>query len=124
MNAWGYILIGGIFETLWAVCLKMTNGFTDNIWLIPTLVFIATSTLLLNKGLVMKVPAGTGYSVWVGIGAIGSLIVGVVFLSDHLKLIHYICLAVLIIGIIGMQIEENRVKAQEAAEHVAQEEDP
>ena len=74
--AWLWILLGGVFETGWASGMKMSNEFTDIPWTIATLVMIVISVLLLNKGLKAGLPMGPCYAVWVGIGAIGSIIVG------------------------------------------------
>ncbi|MFA6804606.1 MAG: multidrug efflux SMR transporter [Candidatus Methanomethylophilaceae archaeon] len=108
MNPWTYIAIGGLFETGWAITLKMSNGFTDWIWLIPTAVLLVISTLLLNKGLVASLPAGSAYSVWVGIGAIGSLIAGLILFNDSLTVSKMICVVLIIAGVIGIEHEHGK----------------
>lgn len=103
-SAWGWILVGGILETLWASGMKMSDGFTDIPWTVFTLVFIVCSTLCLNKGLKSGLPMGICYAVWVGIGAVGSIIVGNLFFGDDMNLLGWFFLAVVIIGILGLNI--------------------
>lgn len=105
MNAaWLWILLGGVFETVWAGGMKMSDGFTDLAWTAVTVVFIALSTLCLNKGLKSGLPMGICYAVWVGIGAVGSVIVGNLFLGDSLNILGWAFLAVIIVGIVGLNL--------------------
>lgn len=106
MNPWIFVLIGGLFETGWAICLKMSNGLTDLIWLIPTAILLVVSVLLLNKGLIGGISAGSGYSVWVGIGAIGSLIMGLILFDEVLSLLKVIFIAFILVGVIGIEKEQ------------------
>lgn len=108
-SPWAYVLIGGVFETAWAVTIKLLDGFNAMEWLIPTIVFILCSTLLLNKGLSMGLPAGPSYSVWVGIGAIGSLVAGVTIFNDVMTAVKMLPIALILIGVVGIQHEQNKV---------------
>ncbi len=104
VNPWIPVLAGGMFETVWAYTMKLSHGFTDPLYAVLTLAFLFVSTGLLNVGLKMGLPVGTGYAVWVGIGAIGSVAVGMAVFGDMLSMLGFVFLAMLIIGVIGMNL--------------------
>ncbi len=103
-TAWLWVLLGGVFETGWATGMKMSQQFTDIPWTIATLIMIVISTLLLNKGLKSGIPMGPCYAVWVGIGAIGSIMVGLVIFGEMLNILGWAFLAVLVIGVLGLNM--------------------
>ena len=103
-TAWLWVLLGGVFETGWATGMKMSQQFTDIPWTIATLIMIVISTLLLNKGLKSGIPMGPCYAVWVGIGAIGSIMVGLVVFEEMLNILGWAFLAVLVIGVLGLNM--------------------
>ncbi len=105
-SPWIYVLAGGLFETAWAITIKLMDGFRSPEWLVPTAVFLLISTLLLNKGLKAGLPAGPSYSVWVGIGAVGSLIAGVLLFGDPMTLAKAIPVALILVGVAGIQHEQ------------------
>ncbi len=74
--AWIYLVLAGMFEVAFTTCLKMSNNFTDRWWSVGFFVSITLSFLLLNKA-VQTIPMGTGYAVWTGIGAVGTVIIGI-----------------------------------------------
>ncbi len=103
-RGWLYIIAGGVAETVWATSMKMSNGFTDLIWLIPMLVFLAISLYLLNMGFRAGLPTGPCYAVWTAIGAVGAVIVGMVWLGDALNMVGWICLFMIIAGVVGLNL--------------------
>jgi len=108
MRAWILLFIAGLFETGWAVGLKYTDGFT-RIW--PTL---GTLTALLISMVILAVavrdlPIGTAYPVWVGIGAIGTVLYGLVFLNEPATLPRMLFVSLLIVSIIGLKITAGHV---------------
>ena len=97
--AWLYLLIAGLFEIVWAYCMKQSDGFT-RLWpSVATLGFMAVSFALLS--LAMKsLPMGTAYVVWTGIGADGAFVVGVVFLQEHLSPLRVLAALLVLAGLV------------------------
>lgn len=114
-SPWFYVIIGGLFETAWAVTIKLMDGFRSPEWLIPTAVFLLASTLLLNKGIKMGLAAGPSYSVWVGIGAIGSLIAGIILFKDPMTVMKILPVALILVGVAGIQHEQERIKEESSS---------
>ena len=99
---WIYLTIAGILEVVWASSLKYTDGFTKPLPSLLTLSAMTTSFILLAQAL-KTIPVGTGYVVWTGIGVIGTAIVGAVFLGESRDLSKFICISLIIIGIVGLR---------------------
>ena len=102
--AWLWVLVGGMFETVWAVFMKLSDGFTDIPYTILTVMFIFVSVYMLNRGLKLGMPIGPSYAVWVGIGAIGAVFSGMVLFGDMLNLYGWAFLSIVIAGIIGLNL--------------------
>lgn len=101
--AWFYLLLAGLFEVVWAIELKYTQGFTKLYPTIITLVAMLISFLLLSQSL-KTLPIGTAYTVWTGIGAVGTVIYGVFFLGEPATLIRLLCIGLIIVAIIGLKL--------------------
>jgi len=101
--AWVILVIAGLFEIGWAIGLKYTEGFT-RLW--PTvLTVLAMIISLCLLGIAMKsLPVGTAYSVWVGVGAVGTVILGIVLLGEPANAARLISVAFIIAGIIGLKL--------------------
>lgn len=102
-TAWIVLLVAGLFETGWAIGLKYTEGFT-RLWpSVATVISMAISLGLL--GLALKVlPVGTGYAVWVGIGAALTVAMGIVLFSEPATAGRMLSVALIIAGIIGLKL--------------------
>ena len=100
--AWIILVIAGLFEVGWAIGLKYTEGFT-RLW--PTVwTVLAMIISLWLLGIAMKsLPGGTAYSVWVGVGAVGTVILGIVLLGEPANAARLISVALIIAGIIGLK---------------------
>ncbi len=101
--AWVYILLAGLCEVGWAFGLKYTDGFTK-LW--PSLATVAgmiISFYLLSQAL-KTIPVGTGYAVWTGIGAAGTVVLGMVLLGEPRDLFRVVCLALILLGIAGLKL--------------------
>lgn len=100
--AWIILVVAGLFEVGWAIGLKYTEGFTrlwPTIW--TALAIVASLWLL---GIAMKsLPVGTAYSVWVGVGAVGTVVLGIVLLGEPANPARLISVALIIGGIIGLK---------------------
>lgn len=101
--SWLILVLAGLFEIAWAIGLKYTEGFT-RLWpTVGTVAAMAISVTLL--GIAMReLPVGTAYAVWVGIGAVGTVILGIVLLGDAASPGRLISLALIIAGIIGLKL--------------------
>jgi quaternary ammonium compound-resistance protein SugE len=101
--AWVYLLIAGLFEVVWAIGLKYTDGWS-RLWpSVGTLIAMAASVIFLS--LAMKVlPVGTSYAVWTGIGAIGTVILGIVLFAEPATAVRLGCVALILTGIVGLKL--------------------
>ena len=100
---WAILVVAGLFEVGWAIGLKYTQGFTrfwPTVW---TVLSMIVSVGLL--GLAMKaLPVGTAYSVWVGVGAIGTIIFGIVLFGEPASAGRLISVALILAGIVGLKL--------------------
>jgi quaternary ammonium compound-resistance protein SugE len=100
--AWIVLVVAGLLETGWAIGMKYTAGWSKPI---PSLLTVAA--MIVSMGLlgwaVNTIPIGTGYAVWVGIGATGAAILGIVLLGEPVTLPRMLFLALLIVSIIGLK---------------------
>lgn len=101
--AWVMLVIAGLFEMAWALLLKESHGLTRLVPTIGFVVFMILSMVLLAQAL-KSLPVGTAYAVWTGIGAAGTAIVGMIWLGESRDLLRIVSLAMLIAGIIGLQL--------------------
>lgn len=101
--AWVILVTAGLFEVGWAVGLKYTEGFT-RLWpTVGTVLAMVVSVWLL--GIAMKsLPVGTAYSVWVGVGAVGTVVLGIVLLGEPANAARLISVALIISGIVGLKL--------------------
>lgn len=101
--AWLYLILAGIFEIAWAILLKKNPGFNN--YLITTLTITFTLASFYFLSLAMKIlPLGTSYTVWTGIGALGTVIFGIIWLNEPKDLMRLGCIFLILIGIIGLKI--------------------
>jgi quaternary ammonium compound-resistance protein SugE len=101
--AWVVLVIAGLFEVAWAIGLKYTEGFTKTVPTILTVGAMIASLWLL--GIAMKtLPVGTAYAVWVGVGAVGTVILGIVLFGDPANAPRLISVALIVAGIVGLKL--------------------
>ena len=100
---WFILVIAGLFEIGWAIGLKYTEGFT-RLW--PTVATLAAMIVSIGLlGIAMRtIPVGTAYAVWTGIGTVGTVIFGIVLFGDSTAVLRLLCVALIIIGIIGLKL--------------------
>ena len=101
--SWIILLVAGLFEIGWAIGLKYTEGFT-RFW--PTVGTVAAMAISLGLlGIAMRaLPVGTAYAVWVGVGAVGTAILGIVLLGESASLGRLLSLALIVAGIVGLKL--------------------
>lgn len=101
--SWIILFFAGLFEVGWAVGLKYTDGFSR---LIPTALTIAAMAVSLGLlGLAMKeLPLGTAYAIWTGVGAVGTVIAGIILFGESMALFRLASVALIIAGLIGLKM--------------------
>jgi quaternary ammonium compound-resistance protein SugE len=100
---WVYLTIAGLFEVVWAIGLKYSQGFTKLIPSIVTVCGMIISFYLLALA-TKTLPIGTAYAVWTGIGALGTVILGILFFHEPLNLLRVVFLFFILIGILGLKL--------------------
>jgi quaternary ammonium compound-resistance protein SugE len=101
--AWFILFIAGLFEVVWAIGLKYSDGFT-RLWpSVFTIVSVIISMGLLAYSL-KYLPVGTAYAVWTGIGAVGTAILGIFLFNESKDFIRIFFIFLIIVGIVGLKI--------------------
>ena len=101
--SWLILFVAGLFEVAWAVGLKYTEGFTRPIPTALTVLAIITSMGLL--GLAMRnLPLGTAYAIWTGVGAVGTVIVGIVLFGESMAPVRLLIVALILCGLVGLKL--------------------
>ena len=100
---WIYLTIAGIFEIAWAIGLKYTEGFS-RLW--PSVWTVAAMILSLAfLGLALKtLPVGTAYAVWTGIGAVGTVLLGIYLFGEPATALRLACIGLILAGIVGLKL--------------------
>lgn len=113
--AWILLIIAGLFETVWVVSLKYSEGFTKLWPSVITIVAMAISIYLLAISM-KSLPLGAAYAVWTSIGAIGAVIFGVVFFGESRDLLKIVFIAMIIGGIVGLKVISSKESKSAEAE--------
>jgi quaternary ammonium compound-resistance protein SugE len=101
--SWIVLFFAGLFEVGWAVGLKYTEGFSRPL---PTALTIAAMLISLGLlGLAMKeLPLGTAYAIWTGVGAIGTVIAGIILFGESMALFRLVSVALILCGLVGLKL--------------------
>ncbi|AXH91198.1 DMT family transporter [Micromonospora aurantiaca (nom. illeg.)] len=101
--AWIVLVVSGLLETAWAIALDRSAGFTRPL---PSAVFAVTlvGSMAGLAYALRDIPVGTGYAVWVGIGAVGTALVGMLALGEPVNLPRVACLLLVVAGVIGLKL--------------------
>lgn len=101
--AWVYLILAGLFEIAWAVGLKQTHGWT-RLWPgVMTVMLMIVSFSFLSLAL-RSLPLGTAYAIWTGIGAVGTVCVGMVFFNEPRTVLRLVCIVMIVSGIVGLKL--------------------
>jgi quaternary ammonium compound-resistance protein SugE len=103
--AWIILLLAGLLEVGWAVGLKISDGLTR-----PLPAALTVATMIASMGLlaiaVRTLPLGTAYAVWTGIGAVGTVLLGIVLFDESVSPLRLACIGLIIAGIVGLHVAE------------------
>ena len=101
--SWIILFFAGLFEVGWAVGLKYTDGFTRPL---PTVLTVAAMAISLGLlGLAMKeLPLGTAYAIWTGVGAVGTVIAGIILFGESMALVRLASVALIVTGLVGLKV--------------------
>lgn len=102
-NPWFILLIAGLFEIVWAIGLKFSEGFTRTMPTLVTLVAALASFWLLAQAM-KGLPVGTAYAVWTGIGALGVATLGVVWFGEAVNLMRIAGIGLILTGIVALKL--------------------
>jgi quaternary ammonium compound-resistance protein SugE len=99
---WIVLVVSGVLETVWAAALSRSEGFSR---LVPSIVFVVALALsMLGLAYALRtIPVGTGYVVWVGIGAVGTALYGMVALGEPATTARLLCLVAIVGGVVGLK---------------------
>ena len=100
---WLVLILSGLLETVWAIALAQSAGFTR---LVPSALFLAAlAGSMVGLGYAVRtIPIGTGYAVWVGIGVAGTALVGMLFLDEPISVLRVLSLLLIFVGVIGLKV--------------------
>lgn len=99
---WIYLILAGLFELGFSSFLKLSEGLTKPLEILALITFGILSVLFMSKAM-QTIPMGTAYAVWTGIGALGTIILGVIFFKDPMSLGRLFFLGLLVFALIGLK---------------------
>lgn len=100
---WLMLLLAGIFEIIWAVAMKYSNGFSLIIPSVITVITYILSAIFLSFAL-KYLPLGVAYVMWVAFGIVGTTLLGILLFNEKLTLLQVICIIFIIIGVTGLKL--------------------
>lgn len=100
---WVFLITSGIVDVAWAASMKKADGFRDLVWSAISLVLLAVFVVLLTKALTV-LPVGNAYAVWTGIGAAGTVLVGMVLFGEPVSVARFAFIALIVAGIVGLNL--------------------
>jgi quaternary ammonium compound-resistance protein SugE len=101
--SWIYLVLAGVAEIFYAAAMPKTDGFTRMIPSVFCVAFIVVSMYLLSLA-TRTIPIGTAYAIWVGIGAVGTAVYGMIMLGEDKSILRILCFLLIICGIVGLKI--------------------
>lgn len=102
-QAWGVIVVSGVLEVCFAIAMKFSEGFTRPLFSVLSLLAATASVWLVGITLQL-LPVGTAYAVWAGIGAVGTAVVGMVFLGESADALRLVSMGLVVVGVVGLQL--------------------
>lgn len=103
---WIFLFTAGFFEIIWALALKLSNGFSRPLPTVVTVISLVLSMVFMAFSL-KSIPMGTAYAVWTGIGAVGTAILGMALFGEPKAAVRLFCIALIVAGIAGLKLTSN-----------------
>jgi len=103
--AWFLLVAAGLLEIVWATALK-TSGGLHRFWPSAIAIVAAVTSIVMLSVALKSLPVGTAYAVWVGIGAVGVALAGIIFLGESASFARLAFLALILVGIVGLRMVE------------------
>ncbi|SAL55468.1 DMT family transporter [Caballeronia humi] len=100
--AWLVLILSGLLDVAWAVSMKFAQGYTRPGWTALSLVLLGAFVFLLGKVLTV-LPVGSAYAVWTGIGALGTVLIGVMLFGESLSALRVGGAALVVAGIVALK---------------------
>jgi len=100
---WLYLIIAGLFEISFTVFLKISDNFTNIKWSVLFVISYILSVVFLSKSM-QQIPMGTAYAVWTGIGAVGAVLIGIIFFKESTDFWRLFFIFTLIASIVGLKL--------------------
>lgn len=104
--AWLVVTLSGLLEVVFSVSMKFSDGYSKPIASVLSVGSGILSVWLMSTTLKV-LPVGTAYAVWAGIGAVGTVLVGVLWLEEPATLFRFVCIGAVVLGIVGLQLQSN-----------------
>lgn len=104
--AWFLLFVAGVFEIVWATALKFTDGFTRLGPSVATVLAMGISMVCMSFAL-REIPMGTAYAIWTGIGAAGTVIMGIILFDEPRNAVRLLCIVAIIAGIAGLKLSSS-----------------
>lgn len=101
-NSWFILLAAGVFEVAWALSLKLSHGYTKLMPTLATIPLALASTALLAMSM-RAIPMSVAYMVWAGLGAMGTVIIGMMYFGEQVTLGRLLCIALIVAGVVGLK---------------------
>lgn len=101
--SWIILIIAGLFEVAFVIMMKLSEGFRNKKYTALTVLTAALSFFLLSVAM-RELPVGTGYAVWAGIGAAGSVLIGMIFFREKRSALKFLFLSFIIAGVTGLKL--------------------
>jgi quaternary ammonium compound-resistance protein SugE len=102
--AWIYLVLAGLFEVGFTTCLRYVDGFRNLAWTGGFVVCVAVSMYLLDLATRSAIPLGTGYAVWTGIGAVGTVVIGMIWFGEPASALRIALILGLLSCIVGLKL--------------------
>ena len=103
LTTWVYIVVAGLLEPCWVICLERSERFKKMSWTAATCIFLFFSLFLLSLAM-QELGPGTSYAIWTGIGALGTLVAGIILFKEPVTWLRIFFILMIVVGIVGINL--------------------